>query len=345
VKSLVLYAPNVNTGGGLVLLQGLMRARVDVRPQTLFLDARASDRLAVPAGANVHWVSASVSDRLRAERALARIAKQGDTALCFHGLPPVLPTSARVVVFLQNRNLLGINPLSEFPLRIAMRIGMERAIGRMFRHRVARYVVQTASMRRELERWHGGRPDVRVCPALDEELLAATGSRPAEGGREPLRDFLYVADGVAHKNHARLLEAWRLLAAAGLYPTLALTLGARDAALAATFEAARRDQGLAIENLGTLSRDGIFDAYRSSRALLFPSTSESFGLPLIEASRCGVPVVASELDFVRDVCRPAQTFDPTSPVSIARAVRRFLGAEDPAPEFATMADFYRAVID
>ena len=344
MSSLVLYAPNVNTGGGLVLLQGLLQARTGVQARTLFLDARAADRLTPPAGAEVHWVPASASGRLRAERTLARAARPGDTVLCFHGLPPVMPTSARVVVFLQNRNLLGVNPLSQFPLRTALRIGMERAIGRAFRSRVSRYVVQTPSMQRELERWHGGRPEVRVCPALDPALLAHRTEGRADAG-EPLRDFVYVADGVAHKNHARLIEAWRLLASQGHFPTLALTLGPRDAALAAHVEAARREHGLRIENLGALDREGVFDAYRSSRALLFPSTSESFGLPLIEASRCGIPVVASELDFVRDVCRPAQTFDPTSAVSIARAVRRFLGVEEPEPVFASMADFLRAVTD
>lgn len=344
MKPVVLYAPNVNTGGGLVLLQGLLEAGSGRGPRAAFLDARATGRLAVPPAAEVHWVRASALARLGAERALARLATASDTVLCFHGLPPVLPTRARVVVFLQNRNLLGINRLSEFAPRTALRIGLERSIARMFRRRVARYVVQTPSMARELERWHGGRPDVRVCPALDDALIAATGpsGAPDTAAR---RDFVYVADGVAHKNHARLLHAWRLLAADGVRPTLALTLGERDAGLIAAFESARRDEGLAIENLGTLSREGVLEAYRSSRALLFPSTSESFGLPLIEAARCGTPIVAGELDFVRDVCRPVETFDPTSAVSIARAVRRFLGAEEPPVSFATMTDFMRAVLD
>jgi glycosyltransferase involved in cell wall biosynthesis len=60
--------------------------------------------------------------------------------------------------------------------------------------------------------------------------------------------------------------------------------------------------------------------------------AETFGLPLLEATMLGIPVIAGEVDFVRDVCVPQQTFDPDSPRSIARAVRRFLGngAEAPA---------------
>ena len=47
-------------------------------------------------------------------------------------------------------------------------------------------------------------------------------------------------------------------------------------------------------------------------------------MPLIEARRIGLPILASELDYVRDVLDPEEVFDPDSPVSIARAVKRFM---------------------
>ena len=65
-----------------------------------------------------------------------------------------------------------------------------------------------------------------------------------------------------------------------------------------------------------------------SKALIFPSLAESFGLPLVEAQEFNKPILASELDFVRDVCSPVDTFDPKSSLSIARAVKRFLGYTD-----------------
>jgi glycosyltransferase involved in cell wall biosynthesis len=307
----------------------------------MFLDARVAGKLVLPQGSDVRWVRASVSDRFGAERALANTARAEDTVVCFHGLPPVFRSTARVVVFLQNRNYLGLNPLSDFPWRTATRIAMERAISRLFRHHVTRYVVQTPSMRRALLAWHGGQPVVSVCPAVDARIDALG---PSHEMPAVVRDFLYVADGVGHKNHMRLLDAWRLLAADGVRPSLTLTLGERDQALAKVIEEAARSDGLNINNLGQIDRESTFEAYRSSRALLFPSTSESFGLPLIEASRLGLPIIASELDFVRDVCDPVQTFDPNSAVSIARAVRRFLGDKEQGLTFLTTADFVRELL-
>ena len=58
---------------------------------------------------------------------------------------------------------------------------------------------------------------------------------------------------------------------------------------------------------------------------IYPSTLESFGLPLLEARAAGLPIITGELDYVRDIVDPDETFDPNSPLSMARAVKRFLG--------------------
>ena len=64
--------------------------------------------------------------------------------------------------------------------------------------------------------------------------------------------------------------------------------------------------------------------YPKSKAIIFTSNYESFGIPLIEAKYFDLPVLAGELDYVRDLIDPIQTFDPNSSISIYRAVKRFL---------------------
>jgi glycosyltransferase involved in cell wall biosynthesis len=157
-------------------------------------------------------------------------------------------------------------------------------------------------------------------------------------------DFIYVADGEAHKNHRRLLAAWALLAEQGLRPSLALTLGERDAALRAELETMVRAQQLQVEFLLPMDHAGVLAAYARAGALVFPSLGESYGLPLIEAQSAGLPIVAAERDYVREVCVPAQSFDPESPRSIARAIQRHLGLAQPPASPATAADFLRALL-
>ena len=176
-------------------------------------------------------------------------------------------------------------------------------------------------------------PFVDELPGLREHINAV-----------PEWDFVYVADGEAHKNHRSLLAAWQLLAQEGLRPSLALTLGSRDKALIRQIEAASVSAGLLITNLGQMPRDDVLALYANASAMIFPSTSESFGLPLVEAAHLGLPIIASELDFVRDVCIPAQTFDPVSPVSVARAVKRFMGRSEAPLMLRTPSEFWGALL-
>jgi len=50
--------------------------------------------------------------------------------------------------------------------------------------------------------------------------------------------------------------------------------------------------------------------YRNARAVLMPSLSEGFGLPVIEALSCGAPVVASDIPVFRQVGGDAVSYCP-----------------------------------
>jgi glycosyltransferase involved in cell wall biosynthesis len=172
---------------------------------------------------------------------------------------------------------------------------------------------------------------VACTPFVPEVVKCQMGQR--SDGQAPRFDFLYVASGEAHKNHAALISAWCVLADEGLFPSLALTLASEaEAALVTRIAKESAGRGLRIHNLGSLPHDQLVAIYRQSGALIYPSGFESFGLPLIEARLAGIPILAPELDYVRDITDPDETFDPRSVVSIARAVRRHLQGRQQVPE-------------
>ena len=80
-----------------------------------------------------------------------------------------------------------------------------------------------------------------------------------------------------------------------------------------------------VENLGCIPRDEVLQRLGSVSALIFPSKAETFGIPLLEASALNCPIIASNLDYVWDVCEPDITFNPDSVRSITRAVKQFMG--------------------
>ncbi len=56
-----------------------------------------------------------------------------------------------------------------------------------------------------------------------------------------------------------------------------------------------------VHQLRGITREELAAYYRSAIAVLLPSTSEGFGLPVIEALACGASVVASDIPVLRQV--------------------------------------------
>lgn len=330
--SLIIFALGVHTGGGLALLKALADSWPQDRKCFAFLDARAAPSLGPPHTWSVIWCERTLKGTLAAEMELARLAAPETAIFCFSSLPPMFARSRDITVYVHNAYLVGLGPRVRG--RLGIRLLLERMVFRLGMKRVTRFWVQTSSIARGVKATVnaaiGKCPPIEIMPFCDEPVSAG----PKDGARF---DFVYVADGAPHKNHLRLFESWSLLAECGCFPTLAITLGPRDSGVAAVAEALAVTAGTKIVNLGHLSRERVMDLYAQAGALVFPSTAETFGLPLVEAGRMGLPIVASERDYVRDVCMPVQTFDPESAISISRAIKRQMKWADPLPALLSAA--------
>lgn len=318
MSRLFVNAINVHQGGGAVLLCDLLRSIPPEVEAIVHVDARIDVLADLPDHVCVKRVEPTLRGRFAAERRLAGTVAADDRVLCFGNLPPLFRLRSKVVVFLQNRYLVDpCAPLWDLPLNQRIRLWLERAWLRGRRLNASLYFVQTPSMQRLVEQHLSVK--VSCAPFIPSYVL---GQAPERAKKR--FDFLYVASGEAHKNHAALIEAWGILADEGLFPSLALTLAPETAkSLYSCIEHAAA-RGLSIQNLGVLPHDRLLTIYRASGALIYPSSFESFGLPLIEARQLGLPVLAPELDYVRDLIDPDETFDPHSPLSIAKSVRRFI---------------------
>ena len=340
-RVLILHAANIHCGGGFALLKELLRTHNFPVSWAQF-DKRTKGILELPIELTQYYVTRNIISRLWAEFRLWRECKSSDVVLCFHGIPPLLPLSGRAVVFVQNRILVEQGSLADYPLQTRLRLLIERFWLLVMKEHASRYIVQTPSMAASLRTLLGAETEICVLPFASLSDLSPTESVTNSGRKF---DFLYVASGDAHKNHVTLLEAWRLLAEEGLKPSLALTVDPLTyPSVAEEILRVTHDFSLNIVNLGQLSPEDILGLYQSASALIYPSKTESFGLPLIEAMHCGLPILASELDYVRDVVVPVETFDPGSPVSIARAVRRFLGKAEPTIQIHSAEEFLAEVL-
>ncbi len=69
--------------------------------------------------------------------------------------------------------------------------------------------------------------------------------------------------------------------------------------------------------------------YNSAKVFVYPSLYEGFGLPILEAMSCGVPVVTSNVSSVPEVAGGcALLVDPNSVDQIACAILQILNNND-----------------
>jgi glycosyltransferase involved in cell wall biosynthesis len=87
-----------------------------------------------------------------------------------------------------------------------------------------------------------------------------------------------------------------------------------------------------IENFifpGYIPSDKMPLLYNSSSLFLYPSLRESFGLPILEAMACGVPVITSNTSSMPEIASNAALFvNPFDHIEIKDAITRFFSDKD-----------------
>lgn len=334
-----LSAFGIHMGGGLVLLKALL-PNIFERLEGVALDSRLPREVLPDCSKAVQWIPRRFLARLRSVNNLARRCKKDGILFCFNSLPPTVKCSGKVIVYVHAPHFAGLHAGVRYDPISRIRFVIERFWFRIGSKYVDEFWVQTQSMQLALI---ASLPNsfVRIMPFVDEVLASSLRSQYSQVKQlQPSPSvYFYPADGVGHKNHVVLLRAWEYLASkyGENCPKLQLTLKpsmfSQVQSIALVLNAAQY-----IENLGPLAREDVLKRLQNSDALIFPSRAETFGLPLLEAMATRTPILVSELDYSRDVCIPAQTFDPRSVISIARAVERQLGLIQQLPKCLSAAE-------
>lgn len=80
---------------------------------------------------------------------------------------------------------------------------------------------------------------------------------------------------------------------------------------------------------GPVSDDLLPALYANAQAFVMPSLQEGFGIPLVEAAACGVPVVTSNHSSMKEIMGDAGVFvDPNDTVSITSGIQKALHHHD-----------------
>lgn len=139
--------------------------------------------------------------------------------------------------------------------------------------------------------------------------------------------LLYPANYWMHKNHERLIEAFKSLQK-NLPATFRLIFTGADSERQRVLQTQIESCGLSerIIFAGYLTNHELAVLLSYSTGVIFPSLYEGFGLPVIEAMTLGIPVACSNVTALPEVAADAALlFDPTDIAAIAAAMQQLIG--------------------
>ena len=130
--------------------------------------------------------------------------------------------------------------------------------------------------------------------------------------------FLFVGATGTYKNLATLLKAFSKIHESTSHRLVLVghsvaRLGSHLLELAIELKIEKR-----LVRLASPSDEILVQAYNAADAFVFPSLQEGFGIPLVEAMKCGTPILASDIEVFREVCDDcALYFDPHNAEDLA----------------------------
>jgi alpha-1,3-rhamnosyl/mannosyltransferase len=146
--------------------------------------------------------------------------------------------------------------------------------------------------------------------------------------------FFAVSCDMGRKNTERLLRCYAELLADGVDHDLVLAWPAPPPAIREQYSVT--PYAGRIHFVGVVDDARLRDLYSATAALVFPSTDEGFGLPVIEGMACGALVITSDVASMPEAGGDAALYiDPHSDESITDALAKVANAD---PQLAALRE-------
>ncbi|WP_033541955.1 glycosyltransferase [Planococcus sp. CAU13] len=194
----------------------------------------------------------------------------------------------------------------------------------MFRKNLYKYekiIVQTNWMKEEVVKRYSGidKEKVRVINPPANDVINQTKKLPLGIEEKINREFfnlIYITNNDKYKNNDFLVST-----------IMQFNLNSsRKVTLYLSVEGQDSDH---IKYLGKVPYESMYTLYKKMDALIFPSLTETVGLPLIEAKLADLPGIMADLPYAREIWgQDAFYFNPRDCKSLVETLKFFLNEKD-----------------
>lgn len=188
-------------------------------------------------------------------------------------------------------------------------------------------ITGTEFVKDDVVRYTGVSPDkIAVTPEAADPFDEPAEPIPAFKGK---KFIMFNGRPLPHKNLERLIQAFARLHSQ--HPDLYLMIAGKKDKSHDAYEALAQRLGVSdrVVVTGWITDGQLKWAMENTLAYVYPSLSEGFGLPPLEAMLNDAPVVASNATCVPEVCgNAAHYFDPLDVGDMARAIKEVLANKE-----------------
>ncbi len=309
-KIKIIFAAGIHSGGGLFIFNYLKQKMISIE-DIIYIDERLKNTKFLRKSRLI-CVKKNIFSKVYNEiKALRSNIVNSDEIIFLNGLPPFLGSSKKVTVYFQNANILK----DETSIHHLFSLDFLRSLKfLLFRGNVNKWIVFSKHAKKILSKY------VNINRIYLKKInLKLTNKKQYK----KVYDFIYPASGEDHKNHKKLIDAFIHLSKKKHFPKLLITLNKSDYKKLNILHYKKKYK-LRIFNKPNKNRKIFLKNYNRSRALIYPSTSETLGLPLLEAKEMGLDILVSNKEFAKNYASKKYVFNPYKTESIVKIILKYL---------------------
>lgn len=221
------------------------------------------------------------------KKAYQNLKTNVDTILCLANVPPPIKLEKKVYIYFHNLLLLkktGFNSLLRYYYL------------RFFNNSDYIWIVQTEYLKNMLSKSlkikHYDILKIPFFKTMDIKISK-------KDFNDKNLNFICVTSNLEHKNVNNLITAFMNVKSK------------KNIKLFITMDGSNLTKdGIEIIFTGVINRIKLLDLYSKAHFLIFPSTHESLGLPIIEAIKSGSKVIVSKIPTFKEICKTEYFFNP-----------------------------------
>lgn len=195
-------------------------------------------------------------------------------------------------------------------------------------------IAVSEATKKDIETYYGRKHSVHVVPhGIDHDRFHIFSTEEKETGFLKLQAtypritkpyILYVGQIQPRKNIIRLIEAFELLEHPDLQLVIAGGHGWNNTEIYERIATSKK--AASIVATGAVPDELLPTLYANAETFILPSLQEGFGIPLIEAAACGVPLVTSNGSSMKEIAEGTGVLvQPEDAISISKGIQEALG--------------------